>query len=163
MQKDLDRADVVPVQVLFKIPDVLIPVVDDPVEVDAAGVGLAAVQLLDLADEDVLIVRAVEDRNFALGRHHFGNAPQEVVRQLVGTGRLESGFIHAVRGQAGQHRADRAVLAGRVHCLEEENDAFLLFGVQLLLQFVDQAVVFLHFLFRILAVVAEACFIRGAC
>ena len=132
---------------------------DDFVEIDPPGVGLGAVELLHLADEHIFIVGTVEDGDLPLGGHLRRDAPQIVMGQLVGAGRLESGFMHAMGRKTGQHRADRAVLSCCIHRLEKEDDPLLLLGIQLCLQLVNAPIVLRHLRFRVLAVNAEAGFI----
>ena len=156
VQEDLHGADAVSVEVLFEVLDVFVAVLDDPVAVDALGVGLGLVEFLDLADQHVLIVGAVEDGDLALGRDIGNDAPEEVVRERKGARRLEGGLVHAVRREAGQNGADRAVLACGVHGLEEEDHAFPFFGVEHRLKGVDLDVVLCNLRLGLLAVGAQA-------
>ena len=69
---------------------------------------------------DVLVVRPVERADRAPRRQLGVDAPQVVVLELGVCRRLERRDVDAQRVQAGEHAADRAVLAGCVHALEDE-------------------------------------------
>ncbi len=62
--------------------------------------------------------------------HARVDAPEEVVRQLLGRRRLERLDATALRVHAGEHRADHAVLAGCVHALQHEQHRTPRLGVQ---------------------------------
>ena len=61
-------------------------------------------------------------------------APEVVVVELLRRGRLERVHLAALRIDAGHHVLDRAVLAGGVHRLEDQQDRPAVLGVQALLQ-----------------------------
>src|SRR5439155_17957288 len=54
--------------------------------------------------------------------------------ELLGIRLLEGVDFHAGRIDAGHHRADRAVLARRVHGLEDDQESPAMFGVEPLLE-----------------------------
>ena len=64
-------------------------------------------------------------------------APEEVVRQLEAARLLERRHAHALRVEPAHHVLDRAVLAGRVHRLEDDQQRPPALGVQALLQRVE--------------------------
>jgi hypothetical protein len=61
-------------------------------------------QLVHACDEHVLVMRAVEDRDLALGRRMRRHAPEKVVRQLVRGRPLEPGDLAAGGVHPGDHR-----------------------------------------------------------
>ena len=72
-----------------------------------------------------LVIGAVEDADAAALRQALGDAPQEIVVELLGARRLERMHLAALRIDAGHHVLDDAVLAGRVHPLEHQEHAQL--------------------------------------
>ena len=86
-------------------------------------------------DQDLLVVRAVEDADApALGQAP-DVAPQEVVVELLRRGLLERGHLAALRIDAGHDVLDRAVLAGRVHRLKDQQQGPAILGVEHVLLF----------------------------
>jgi len=72
-----------------------------------------------LRDQHLLVVGAVEDPDAAaLGQAALA-APQEVVVEVLGRGRLEREHLYTLRVHARHHVLDRAVLPGRIHRLED--------------------------------------------
>ena len=86
-------------------------------------------EVLDAHDEHVLVVRAVEDADHAVGGRGLVVAPEEVVRELLAGGLLERVHAHARRVRAAQDVLDRAVLARRVDALQDDQQRALLLGV----------------------------------
>ena len=62
-----------------------------------------------------------------------GGAPEEIVLQLGCARMLEAEYLAALRIDAGHDVLDRAVLAGRVHGLEDQQQGIGVRGVQQLL------------------------------
>ena len=87
--------------------------------------------------EDFLVVAAVEHTDPAALRQPARRAPEEVVFELLVARRLERVDLESDRVRAGEHRADRAVLAGRIHRLEDQQHRVPVVGVEQLLQLVD--------------------------
>ena len=79
-------------------------------------------------DEDLLVVRAVEDADLAATRQGPGVAPEVVVVDLLGGGHLEGVHGDALRVDAAHDVADGAVLAGGVEGLEHDQDAVGVLG-----------------------------------
>ena len=67
-----------------------------------------------------LIVRTVENHDFALLRRYRVDAPQKVVRLLDPGRRLEGLYPASLRIHRGEHVVDRAVLAARVERLQHD-------------------------------------------
>ena len=74
-------------------------------------------------DEHLLVVGAVEDPDHPAGRQPDGRTPQVVVVALELRGDLERGHLDPLRVHAAHHVADRPVLPGRIHCLEDDEQA----------------------------------------
>jgi hypothetical protein len=70
--------------------------------------------------EDVLIVRPVEDDDFAGSRNLPVYPPQEVVGGFELSRFAECSHPRAARIEPAKHMTDRPVLAGRVHGLEHD-------------------------------------------
>ena len=64
-------------------------------------------ELQDADGHDVLVVRAVEDAEHARLRELAADAPQEVVRELLGRRALEGGDVHAARDRPAPGRGRR--------------------------------------------------------
>ena len=78
---------------------------------------------VDAHDEDVLVVRPVEDRDLAARRQLLRVAPEVVVVELLRRRRPEAVDDDALRVHAAHHVPDRAVLAARVERLEHHEHA----------------------------------------
>ncbi|MOA33705.1 hypothetical protein D3C78_1550210 [compost metagenome] len=81
-------------------------------------------------DQHLFVVRAVEDADAAaLGQVACG-APKEVVLQLLSAGVLKAEHLTALRVDAGHDVADGAILARRVHRLEDHQQGVAVRRVQ---------------------------------
>ncbi len=85
-------------------------------------------------DQHFLVVGAVEDADASAFRQIAGGAPQKVMLQFGGAGMLEAENLAALRVDPGHHVLDGAVLSGRIHGLEYQQDGMAVGGVQQLLQ-----------------------------
>ena len=85
-------------------------------DAQAVGVGPAA----DFVDEHVFVVRADEEADLALRRGVRVDAPEEVVRLLVVRRRLERDRADTDRVAAAEDVPRDAVLAARVHPLQDD-------------------------------------------
>ena len=95
------------------------------------GSRCAAEQLgVDLHDQHVLVVRAVEDADPAPLGQAPHVPPEEVVVELLGRRLLEAEDLAALRVHAGHDVLDRPVLAGRVHRLEDDQHRVAVVGVE---------------------------------
>src|SRR5204863_7725101 len=56
--------------------------------------------------------------------------PEEVVVQVLGRRLLEAEYLAALRVHAGHDVLDRAILTGRVHRLEDDQDGVAVVGVE---------------------------------
>jgi len=84
--------------------------------------------------EDLLVVRAIEDADVAaLGQAAYA-APQEVVVELLPGRPLEGPHVDTLRIDSRHDVLDRAVLAGGVHGLEDQQDGPAVLRVETLLQ-----------------------------
>ncbi len=79
-------------------------------------------------DEDLLVVGPVEDPDPPPLREALGVAPHEVVGEVLGRGLLEREDLTALRIDARHDVLDGAVLAGRVHGLENEQQRPAILG-----------------------------------
>ncbi len=91
-------------------------------------------------DQHLLVIRAIEDADLAALGQAPGRVPQEVMLQLLGAGMFETENLAALRIDAGHHVLNRAVLAGRVHGLKNQQQRIAVGGIQQVLlgaQFFD--------------------------
>ena len=71
-------------------------------------------------DQDFFVIGSVEDANASALWQFSRSAPQEVMLQFGGARMLEARYLAALRINSGHHVLDGAVLAGRIHRLENE-------------------------------------------
>src|SRR5713226_45906 len=79
------------------------------------------------------IIRAIENSDFPARGRHLVAAPEIIVIQFLVARRLERMHVAALRIHAGHHVFDRAVLAGGVHALKNQQQRPHILRVQLLL------------------------------
>ncbi len=97
-------------------------------------------QGVDSYHQDILIVAAIEDGDLTRSRSMFVHPPQVVVGQLLGSGYLETGHHHPLGIDAPKHVTDRAVLAARVHSLQDHEHLVSAFCPQQALQLAEALV-----------------------
>ena len=101
--------------------------------------GGSFVSLQDLGvhphDEHFLVVRTVEDADAPALGQVSDVAPHEVVVEFLRRRLLERGYLAPLRIDAGHDVFDRAVLAGRVHRLEDQQQGPAVLGVKHVLLF----------------------------
>ena len=101
---------------------------------DAIGQALAAKDLrMHADDQHFLVIGAVEDADPSALRQVARGAPQKIVLQFRRAGMLEAEDLAALRIDARHHVLDRAVLAGRVHRLKDQQHGIAVGGVEQLL------------------------------
>ena len=96
-----------------------------------------AQQLVDARNEDVLVVRAVEDADHPARRNLRVDAPEKIVTRLDVGRRLEARDGAALRIDRGEDFANRAVLAGGVAPLQNDEQRVARVGVEDALQLGD--------------------------
>ena len=99
--------------------------------------GLGADVFVHHGHQHVFVVAAVVDHHLARGGQLLLDAPQEVVAALQLGRRLPGVGAHAQRAGFLEHRADRAVLARRVHALQQHQQLETLVGPEHVLQRID--------------------------
>src|SRR4051794_21338294 len=121
-----------------ELDDARAGVLEQRLEVVDVAVAPAPGRLVDEAvharDEDVLVVRAVEDRDLAAARRAGVDAPEEVVVELHLARDLERGDADALRVHPGEHVLDRPVLAAGVHGLQDDEQRPRRLGVEAILE-----------------------------
>jgi len=124
VQEELEDDDVVVKERALELVDVF----------EAAPDGLGGDELVDPRREDVLVVRAVEDADHAARGNGLVNAPEKIVACFEGRWDLEGGYVAPLGIDAGEDVADRAVFAGGIHSLEDDEQRPLLAGIEDVLQ-----------------------------
>ena len=71
-------------------------------------------------DQNLLIIRAVEDSDLSTWRQLLARAPQVIMGQIDGRGHLETIDVDALRVDTRHHVFDRAILARGIHALEDD-------------------------------------------
>src|SRR5262245_42182422 len=121
VEEELEDDGSLPGQVVLEVRDVGQPLVPDALRHELRGEPLPVQDLLvDAHHEDLLVVGAVEDADPAALGEAPHVSPHEVVVELLRGGLLEGEHLAALRIDARHHVLDGAVLAGRVHGLEDE-------------------------------------------
>ena len=94
---------------------------------------------MDADDEDILVVRAIEDGDAAAPRGVRVNPPQEVVVALFRGRLLESLDIDTLGIHGADHVPARSVLAGAVDPLQDDEKTMAAVRVKFALQDADAA------------------------
>ena len=105
------------------------------------------------------VIGAVEDTDAAALRQRHRAAPHEIVIEFVARWLLERGDLAALRVDAVEHALDRAVLAGGVHALEDQQQRPAILGVKLLLKIIQPLAIGLDDLRAL--VLVETALLRG--
>src|SRR4029077_13222351 len=88
--------------------------------------------------EHLLVVRPVEDADLSTRREPSLIAAEEVLIELARRRDLEAFDAHTLRVEATHHVADRPVLARRIECLKNDQDAVGVLSCEPLLVFRQQ-------------------------
>src|SRR5688572_12242011 len=92
---------------------------------------------MDADDQDLFIVRAIEDADSSALGQAESRTPEEVVIQFGGAGVLEAEDLTALRIDAGEHMTDDAVLTRGVHGLQDEEHRVAVISVVHALQRIE--------------------------
>ena len=84
-----------------------------------------------------LVMRAIENADAPALGDVLAGAPQKIVGDLLGAGRLVGVYLAALRIDAGHHVLDHAVLSRRIHALKHDQHGPSAMGIKTLLQFGD--------------------------
>src|SRR6185437_4689040 len=95
------------------------------------------------------IIGAIEDADAAAFRQRNRAAPHEIMVKFTGRRLLERGDLAALRIDAVENTFNRAVLAGRVHALEDQQHRPAILRVKLLLKIVQALAVGVENLFAL--------------
>ena len=109
--------------VTLEVADVLEPLGPDPFGDPFLRQMLALEQLgVHADDEDFFVVGTVEHADPPALGQYLEAAPHEIVVQLLGRGNLEAEHLRGLWIDATHHVLDGAVLPGRVHRLEDQEE-----------------------------------------
>ena len=86
-------------------------------------------------DKNFLIVRAVENTDTAALGQGARGAPQKIMVQLLQARMLETEYLATLRIDTGHDVFDRAVLAGGIHRLKDQQQGVTVGSVEQILQF----------------------------
>lgn len=89
---------------------------------------------MDAHDQHLFIVGAVKDSDMSAHRQGTGGAPEKVMFEFVRARLFETVNIAALRVHTGHDMADRAILPGRVHRLENNEKGIAVMRVKHLLE-----------------------------
>lgn len=134
VEKELQDGDVVFRKNFFKCIDLVVTARPD-VLVD---------QIMDSHDENVFVMRTVEDTNVASGRDCSVDAPKIIVSQFTVAGSLEGGYMAALGVNSREDVANGAVLAPCVHGLKDNEQRLAAICIKNILQFSEPSDGFLQ-------------------
>src|SRR6516164_5709546 len=131
VQKELKNNRSLPTEIILEVCYVEEPLVPDAFAQERRG------QLLSLQDmlmhahnENLLIVGSVEDSDASALWQALGVAPEKVVIEVLRRGLLERENLAALRIYSRHNVLDGAVLSGRVHRLEHEQQRPAILGIE---------------------------------
>jgi hypothetical protein len=124
MEKEFEDHHIVVVEHGLELDDVL----------DVLVEFFAGDELVDVRDEDVFVVRTVEDLDHSASGDLGVDAPEEVMQGLLGGGLPKAGYVAALWIDAREDVADGPIFAGRVHALQNDQESLLLACIENLLQ-----------------------------
>ncbi len=135
MQEDLDDARAVLREVPLEAVDRAVALLPDALLLAVVGQRLCEQDLgVHPDDQHLLVIGAVEDRDLAALGKVARRAPEEVVAQFLGRRVGKAEDVAALRIDARHDVLDAAVLAGRIHGLEDDEDGVAVGRVEQLLQ-----------------------------
>lgn len=127
VEKDFDDGGSFADEHVFEVDDVFVASLPDGV----------VEEFFDAYGDDVFIMGAVEDDDFAVARYLRMDAPEEVVVEFKRGRAFEGDDFHAVGVHAGEDLPDAAVLAAGIHALQDDEDAVFVLGIQAFLQVLE--------------------------
>ena len=124
MQIELENVGVVRHEVLLEVVDAVV----------ASRPDLFRDEVMNADDQNILIMRAVEDHHFASCRRGLMRAPQKIVRQFFSGRLLERGYAAALRVHGAENVIDRTVFASGIDGLKTDEERVATLGVKQVLQ-----------------------------
>jgi len=85
-------------------------------------------------DENLFVIRTIENADSPTFRQSASRAPQKIVLQFLSTRLFKTEDLAALRIDAGHHVSDRAVLPGGVHRLKNKQQRIAIAGIEQTLQ-----------------------------
>ena len=122
VQKELDDPRAVAAEMVLHVDDGSIALLPDRLLVEQlARQAFAAEDLrMHANDQHFLVIGSIEDADAAALRQALVAAPEKIVFEFRGARMFETENLASLRIDAGHHVLDRAVFAGRVHRLENQ-------------------------------------------
>ena len=157
MKKDLHHPVAVFIEIFFKMPDLPVPLLEK-LRVIQAPLGhlIALVQGVYPNNEHIFVIRTVKNGHASPGGKLTHGPPQIVVAQLLAVGLLEAVHRDALGIDGPHHMLDGAVLSSSIHGLEQNDDALLPLGIQLILELCDLLHIALGLFFDFLSLESQA-------
>src|SRR5438309_127252 len=94
-------------------------------------------------DQDIFIMRSVEDDDLPFFGQLLIVSPQEIVFQLQCRRMLKTMHQYTLRTNAGHNMTYRTIFPGGIHSLKNDQQRLPVLGIQLILQIIDFPDVFL--------------------
>lgn len=133
MEEDLDHREAIFRQVPFPVAYLAVARFPDILAYQFFRHTVAFDEVVDAGDDDFFIVRAVEDADFTPAGQGFIDAPHIVVIQFFRARFLEAVHFDASRIEVGKDVFDRTVFPGRIHGLQDDDQAVVIVGTELFL------------------------------
>ena len=90
---------------------------------------------MHLGHQHLLIIRTIENADISPLGQAAVDAPQIIVVELLRGRLFEAVHLHPLGIEAAHHMLDRAVLPGRIHRLEDQQQGVPVLGIKAVLQF----------------------------
>src|ERR1700676_5044974 len=84
-------------------------------------------------NQNIFVLRTIEDADHAFFGHSLVNTPKEVVGQLFAIRYLKGDHRTSLRTDTRHHMADGSVLAGSIHPLQNNQKRTFFFGIKQIL------------------------------
>src|ERR1700758_102635 len=127
MQKEFQNLDLILGKVSFKPIDLAI----------SSFPNFLGNEFVHPHDQNIFVLRTIEDADRAFFRYCLVNTPKEVVGQLFAIWYLKRGHRTALRTDTGHHVANGSVFASSIHALQNDQKCAFFFGVEQILQIIE--------------------------
>src|ERR1019366_1944495 len=127
VQEEFQYLHVVFAQRLFKLVDLVVTPRPD----------ILGNEVVDAYDENIFVMRAVENPDIAVLGNGLVYAPEKIVRGFLGRWRFEWRDGASLRVHAGHYVPNRAVFSGGIDSLKNDQQGVFVLGVEQVLQLVE--------------------------
>ena len=133
MQKDLNKEETIFRQIPFPIANLAIALVPNIMADQFFRHAFALNDIVNLRNDDVFIMGTVENGNFSAPRQGFIDTPQIIMILFFHTRLFKAVHVYAGRIHTRKNVLYRAVFAGCIHGLQDDDDTIVIISTQLFL------------------------------